>query len=226
MVDFVKGVEKNEKPKQHPVGMTSTFPGTDNDLYSSLDHADWISPNARISPSDGRKVVLNDTDHSYDWNNLQDAGAKGQRNWAWETFCVGAAPMFMDPYLETWAGRNSPGGTPSAPTPDPQWNAIRDALGYTALYAGRLDLELAVPSAGLCSTGFCLAEPGHRYLVYQPDPGSFQLTVAAGAYRAEWFNPATGKATDAGMMALDAGSHDFTPPGAFAEDAVLLLLSP
>lgn len=218
MVDFVKSYEKT-KPKQHPVGMTSTYPGTDTDLYAS--NADWISPNAQLASGDGRKVVLNDTDHSYGWTQLRAAGDAGQRAWAWQTFCLGAAPVFMDPYLETWTGgRNSPSGS----TLDPQWNTIRAALGYTALYASKLDLERAVPSTTLCSTRYCLAEPGHQYLVYQPASGSFMLTVTAGSYRVEWFNPATGQTTNGGTMTLAAGQRTFTPP--FTGDAVLLLLAP
>jgi hypothetical protein len=216
MIDFVKSVEQT-RPKQHPVGMTSTYPGADTDLYAS--NADWISPNAQLAPGDGRKVVLNDTDHSYGWIQLQADGAVKQRQWAWETFCLGAAPLFMDPYLETWTGRNSPSGS----TLDPQWNTVRDALGYTALYASKLDLERAVPSASLCSTGYCLAEPGHQYVVYQPNPGGFQLKIVAGSYHAEWFNPATGQATDGGTMTLAAGQRTFTPPSSFTDDAVLLL---
>jgi hypothetical protein len=220
MVDFVKSVE-SAKPKKHPVGMTSTYPGSDADLYDKNNHAEWISPNTQLAPGDGRKVVLNDTDHSYGWSPLQAAGPLGQRQWVWQTFCLGAQPVFMDPYLETWAqGRNTPSG-PNGSMLDPQWKTIRSALGYTALYASKLDLEHAVPSSSLCSTGYCLAYPGHQYLVYQPTSGSFQLKVTAGSYHAEWFNPATAEKTDAGVMTLAAGQRTFTPP--FTGDAVLLL---
>lgn len=217
MIDFVQTLEKT-RPKQHPVGMTSTYPGTDTDLYASK--ADWISPNAQLASGDGRKVVLNDTDHSYGWVDLQSAMPAGQRKWAWQTFCLGAQPVFMDPYLETWDGRNSPTGS----TLDSQWSTLRDALGYTALYASKLDLERAVPSPSLCSTGYCLVEPGHQYLVYQPGSGSFQLTVTAGTYATEWFNPATEKSSDGGTMTLAAGQRTFTPP--FSGDAVLWLHAP
>jgi hypothetical protein len=218
MIDFVKAYEKT-KPEQHPVGMTSTYPGgNDSDLYAS--NADWISPNAMLASSDGSKVVLNDTDHSYGWSAMKTDGPDKQRQWAWENFCRGVAPMFMDPYLEVWAGRNSPSG----PTPDPYWDMIRNTLGYTALYASKLDLERAVPSTSLCSTTYCLVEPGHQYLVYQPGSGDFKLTVTAGSYRAEWLNAATGQATNAGTMTLAAGQRTFTPP--FTGDAVLLLRAP
>jgi hypothetical protein len=215
MIDFVKSVEAG-KPRQHPVGMTSTYPGSDADLFAS--HADWISPNGPMVPGDGRKVILNDTDHSYGWAQLKADGAAAQRAWAWETLCVGSAPLFMDPYLEAWSGRNNPSGG----RPDPSWDTIRDALGWTRIYAERLNLERAVPSPSLCSTGFCLADPGHQYLVYKP-PGSggFTLTAVAGAYRLEWFNPATGAVSDTGMITLAAGKRTFTPP--FSGDAVLLL---
>jgi hypothetical protein len=215
MIDFVKSVEAG-KPKQHPVGMTSTYPGSDADLFAS--HADWISPNGPIVASDGSKVILNDTDHSYGWESLKSDGPAAQRAWAWKTLCVGAAPLFMDPYLEPWTGRNNPSGG----RPDPAWDTIRDALGRTRMYAERLNLERAVPSSALCSTKFCLADPGHQYLVYKP-PGSggFTLTVVAGAYRFEWFNPANGTVSDTGMITLPSEPHLFTPP--FSGDAVLLL---
>jgi len=219
MVDYVKMIEAG-KPKQHPVGMTSVYPyGSDADLFAS--HADWISPVGPLVPGDGRKVILNDTDHSYGWQKLKADGLAAQRAWAWETLCIGAAPLFMDPYLETWAGRNAPSGG----KPDPSWDPLRDALGRTRLYAERLDLSRALPSPALCSTGFCLAEPGHQYLVYQPssaNSGSFTLTVLAGTYHFEWFSPATGAVAGTGVVTLGAEQHAFTPP--FAGDAVLLLL--
>jgi hypothetical protein len=216
MIDLVKSIEAG-KPKQHPVGMTSTYPGSDADLFAS--NADWISPNGQIVAGDGRKVILNDTDHSYGWTQLKADGLAAQRAWAWKTLCVGSAPLFMDPYLEPWSGRNNPSGG----RPDPSWDTIRDALGRTRQYAQRLDLDRVVPSPSLCSTGFCLADPGHQYLVYKP-PGSggFTLTVVAGSYRFEWFNPASGAVGDTGMITLGSEQHTFTPP--FTGDAVLLLL--
>ena len=215
MVDYVKSYEAT-KPTQHPVGMTSTYPGTDDDLYAS--HADWISPNSQLAAGDGRKVILNDTDHSYGWTSLKGDGVAAQRAWAWETLCLGAAPVFMDPYLEVWAGRNNPSGG----RPDPQWDPLRDALGWTRVYAERLDLEKAVPSASLCSTGYCLADPGHQYLVYQPGAGAFTVMVAAGTYQLEWFDPANAHVAQTTSVTVEAGSRTFTPP--FSGDAVLLLV--
>ena len=37
-----------------------------------------------------------------------------------------------------------------------------------------------------------LAEPGRRYVAYLPKSGVAKFTLAAGTYRAKWFNPRTG----------------------------------
>jgi hypothetical protein len=214
---FIQVVKQYEatKPKQHPVGMTSTYEGMDADLFASS--ADWISPiNPRLL-GDGRKVILNDTDHSYYWTMLQTDGAAAQRAWAWETLTLGASPLFMDPYLETREFRN----TPMNGQTDPQWDTIRNAIGRTRIYANKLDLAHALPSASLASTGYCIANPGSQYLVYQPSSGAFTLTAIAGTYNYEWYNSATGTVAGSGSMAVAAGTQTFTPP--FSGDAVLLL---
>lgn len=62
------GTAEARKRKQHHVGMTFQYQGgTNENLFNSP--ADWISPNPeggyRDDPpsNDGRKIVLNDTDH-------------------------------------------------------------------------------------------------------------------------------------------------------------------
>jgi hypothetical protein len=213
MIDLIKQYE-GSKPKKHPVGMTSTI-GDDTNLFAS--NADWIAPTSNGVLGDGRKVVINDTDHSYYWTALKGDGQGKQRNWAWQTFTRGTSPLFMDPYLEPWGGRNIPSGS----TPDPYWEIIRNALGYTRRYADRMDLEHAVPSSNLSSTRDCLAYPGHQYLVYQSGEGGFSLTVEAGTYALEWFNPGTGAVAQTGTLTVGAETHSFTPP--FSGNAVLFL---
>jgi hypothetical protein len=44
------------------------------------------------------------------------------------------------------------------------------------------------------TTGYCLACPGKQYLVYQPASGELKLKLKKGTYRAEWFDPNSGKA--------------------------------
>ena len=161
--------------------------------------------------------MLNDTDHSYGWTSLKSDGPAAQRAWAWKTFAIGASPLFMDPYLEAIAGRNSPSGG----SPDPYWNTLRDALGRTRIYAGKMNLERAIPSGGLTSTGYCLADPGQQYLVYQPASGAFTLAVVAGTYGYEWYDPSTGALASSGSIAVGSETHTFSPP--FSGDAVLFL---
>lgn len=69
-IRFVKSYEA-QLPERHPVGMTFQFGADNSGTYVNLFNspADWISPNPeggyRDDPpvNDGRKVVLNDTDH-------------------------------------------------------------------------------------------------------------------------------------------------------------------
>ena len=113
VISFVKQYEAT-KPKQHPVGMTFQYKGgSDLTLYRSA--ADWISPGGRVPPSDGAKVIINDTDHSYGPGELKDGGVSGQRAWVWENFTSGNNVAFMDPYLVVWPGRNAPEGTTADP---------------------------------------------------------------------------------------------------------------
>jgi len=114
VINVVKQYEKQKGYDTHPIGMTMQFPVADqtkvNDpLWSSA--ADWISPGhddeiftggrhpmAPGAPasrwfdnppvSDGRKVVITDTDHY--------APGKGDALWAWKSFLRGHHPILMD----------------------------------------------------------------------------------------------------------------------------------
>jgi hypothetical protein len=119
--------------------------------------------------------------------------------------------------LEEWGGRNDPNGT----TPDPYWDPLRDTLGNTRRYADRMDLQHSLPSPSLSSTGYCLANPGVQYLVYQGGTGAFTVTTVAGDYDFEWFNPGTGAVAGSGTVTVGSEATTFTPP--FSGDAVLFL---
>jgi len=58
----------------------------------------------------------------------------------------------------------------------PEWDRVRRNVGKTVEYAGKLDLVNAVPDGGLASTGFCLANPGSQYVIYQPDSGPITVS--------------------------------------------------
>ena len=196
VIDVVKRYEEQQGYDLHPIGMTMQFPVADqtkvNDpLFRS--NATWISPGydddifadgrqhpmAPGSPpsrwyadppaSDGRKVILSDTDHY--------APGKGGALWAWKSFLRGHHPILMDFGLL---------GGMSAP--DPKFEATRYAMGDTRRYAERMNLIEMQPRDDLASTRFALANPGREVLVLQPDDGSFRVTLEAGAYEVEWYS--------------------------------------
>ncbi len=190
MIQFIKDYEAG-KPRQHPVGMTQQYPqGDEAALLASP--ADWISPGTKLWTANGRKVVLNDTDHSYFWIGLKQDGVAAQRAWVWENFTRGNQCLFMDPYLDPShdPGRNNPAGS----KPDPYWDPLRDALGRTRACAERMNLAAAVPHDEFASTGFCLADPGREYLVYLPQGGevTVDLSAASGFLQTEWLHPGQG----------------------------------
>lgn len=212
MIRFVKEYERT-KPKQHPVGMTFQYEGGSNQaLFDSP--ADWISPNPEGGytddppAADGRKVILADTDHLW--------GIGGNQAWVWKTFCRGMNPLFMDPYHHETFYRDDTGML------DPQWDPIRNSLGYTRRFAGRMDLSKARPAGELASTRYCLAYPGHQYLVFLPEGGSVTVDLSGGRgeFAAEWFSPSSGE-TVAAAPASGGAEQAFTAP--FLGEAVLYL---
>ena len=236
LIDFIHAYQAT-KPKRHPVGMTAHLRGKVRlqELFSS--HADWISPSCEdgyikdppVAP--GSKVVIVDSDHGYTWKPLKRDGPALHQVWVWKNFLRGYQLLFMDPYLArtegTAIGRNDPEGThPDEPyfglKPDPYWEPMRAAMGRARLYAAKIDLAAAVPRPELASTGYCLAQPGVEYLVYNPGPATeFTVTLTAGRYDFEWYDPTAGKVAGTGRFTVQEGVRPFTAP--FSGDAVLYL---
>lgn len=70
----------------------------------------------------------------------------------------------------------------------------RRQMGYVLSCAHRMDLSAVFPSNDFSKTTYCFANPGVEYLIYQTKPGQpFEVTLATGTYRYEWFNLATGE---------------------------------
>src|SRR5690606_29988573 len=128
MIDFIHQ-EEASLPKQHPVGMTVEFPvGSNDELFAS--NADWISPAGSpegASPTDGRKVIVYDTDHL--------CGICGDRYWVWMSFTRGYNLLFMDQYDDSYKLRG--GGYDLNNAND---TSFRHNLGYTLAYANRMNL--------------------------------------------------------------------------------------
>jgi hypothetical protein len=142
--------------------------------------ADWISPGrvdgyAEDPPAwsaEHGKVSLLDTDHIW--------GVGGTADWVWKAFLRGHNPIFMDPY----------DGHVLATPGDPQWEPVRTAMGRTRRWADRVGLAAMTPAPDVASTGHCLVNAGHEYLVYAPDGGAIavDLSAAAGELDAEWYD--------------------------------------
>ena len=184
IIRLMKDYERT-KAKQHPVGMTFQYKGGSNKtLFDSP--ADWISPNPeggyRDDPpaADGRKVILNDTDHLW--------GLGGNAPWVWKSFLRGMNPIFMDPYDGVVLGAKF----------DPQYEPVRKAMGVTLRVARELNLAAMTPRGELASSRYCLAgqsQRGMEYVVYVPrgEEVSVDLADAKGKLTVEWLDPVSGK---------------------------------
>ncbi len=215
MIRFINACEAT-KPRQHPVGMTANWPGNDEVLYQSP--ATWVSPAAKLPLGDGRKIILNDTDHSYFWIGLKQDGAAAQRVWVWQNFTRGNQCLFMDPYLDPShdPGRNAPANGKA----DPYWDGLRDALGQTRRFAEKMHLAAALPHEELASSKFCLADPGKEYVVFLPrgDEVTVDLSSASGNMSAEWLQLDSGGSSSPAVV---QGGAKRTLKAPFAGPAVL-----
>lgn len=198
MISLVKTYELT-KPKQHPVGMTFQYSGgTDATLFASA--ADWISPGTSTYLSaptvgTGSKVVINDNDHL-------GGSSTGDRPWVWKSFCRGLNVLFMDRY-----------DTPDSITSGPIANgvAIRNAMGDTRVYAGRVDLKTAVPNGAITSTGYALSN-SIQILVYAQSASSFTVALPAGTWQVEWYSTVTRAAPTTAASVSGGSTASFTSP--------------
>lgn len=209
------------KPKQHPVLFSAPWGNREEDLWASK--AEAVSPTLPAPytaeyayrddppPNDGRKVIINDTDHLW--------GVGGTSDWVWKSFMRGLNPIYMDPY---------------DPATHPEYyEQVRESregvllsLGQTKRYADRIPLQIMTPRSDLCSSRYCLVDPGQAYLIYAPssgvseNPASIELDLQhfSGAFLVEWFNPQLDR-TEVEQKRLPSGRVRLVAP--FAGDAVL-----
>lgn len=168
-------------------------------------------------PNEGRKVVINDTDH---YSSTADA------LWAWKSFLRGHHPILMD--FGIIAGVNPPDPSAEAPGVPPYaaFESARYAMGDTLHYAEKMNLIEMEPHTDLTSTGFALANPGQEYLILQPgdtaDP--FTVKLDPGAYRVEWFSVNRRETQIGGQIVVDSvGDPKFMSPFEQAGPVVLYL---
>ena len=94
-------------------------------------------------------------------------------------------------------------------------------MGHTLRYAEIMNLAASIPTKTMCSTKYCLANPGNEYLVFQPNSGPFKLKIKAGDYEFEWFNPNSGIVMKKGTLTTKKHTMRFLAP--FSGEAVLFL---
>jgi hypothetical protein len=208
MIRFIKKYEAT-KPRQHPVGMTSS-PISNPPLFAGP--ADWISPNGKSYLNDppdskGRKVIIVDNDHINPWNS--DA------EWIWKNFIRGNQFILMDSYMDFRTG--------SPANPDPKHDPARRAMGLARRLSERIDLASMTPQSDLASTGYCLADAGREYLVYLPHGGrkEFSLILTPTNYSVEWINPSNGNSLKMQDLRAKIGKETFELP--FSGPAILHL---
>jgi hypothetical protein len=239
MINLIHAIERG-KSKQHPVGMTHRISPKqfNTELFDSP--AEWISPAKEPQdwmypgtvfmedyqnnppPADGRKVILNDTDHLW--------GHGGNPQWVWKSFTRGHNPIFMDPWWPLYI-ESDPAVTPwtfvggiSKDQRDyPDWEPTRRAMGNTRRYAEKMSLSTMTPRPELTSSHYCLANPGEEYLVYLPEGGSVTLNLVGSSvkYSVEWFLPQVNQ-TFPGVKPLNGGDYIATS-APYTGDAVLYL---
>jgi hypothetical protein len=240
VIDHVKRYEEERGYARHPIGMTMQFPVANQvRVNDPLLHgaADWISPGyddeifaagqhpmAPGAPqsrwledppvSDGRKVVISDTDHY--------APGKADAVWAWKSFLRGHHPILMDFGLIGGVSPPDPSAQPMSDT----FEGTRFAMGDTARYAERMALLDMQPRRDVSSTGYALARPGKEYLVLDASGRGEPFTVRLdpGRYAVEWFS-VEGRETQPGAETIvDSPTEtSFTAPFDPTEAAVLYL---
>jgi hypothetical protein len=197
VVNYLKAYQ-SAKANQHPVGVSYFYRGR-GELPSA---ADWIlslatSATPAVAAED-RPVLLH-----MDSRLLRLRTAD---QWVWKSFTRGYNSIYQETDLSDLNG------------------SVAQALGQAQGYSEIVDLSALSPSDTLCSTRYCLVNPGVEYLVYAPSGGRINadLSGANGSFLLSWYNPATGQTVAGGTVSAGAW-RSFTTP--WAGEALLHIVS-
>ncbi|MHC4070978.1 MAG: DUF6298 domain-containing protein [Planctomycetota bacterium] len=218
MIEFIKSYERT-KFKQHLVlmsagGRTRTGDwkqiGRDPVVNSPADcfavAGSWQSKRYRMKnppANNGDKPGIVDMDHVSPGSD--DVG------FVWSAFTRGYHFNLYDKPFE------------SPDSESPEWQRVRHNVGKTVEYARKLDLANVSPRNDLASTGFCLAKPGHQYVVYQPSSGPFTVSgLRAGkSYYYEQYDTRQHKVIARGQVKPSGERESFKP----TNEGVVMYLS-
>ena len=187
MIQFIKKYEQT-KPQHHPTWMTFQWSDHNKGINETL----FRSPAEVISPgkeggyinnppaSGGEKIVIVDTDH------IDPSLKQIKGEWAWKSFLRGLNPIVMDEYMDVRAG--------SPHQPVEKFESIRKALGQTKVLAQHINLSHMYPHGELCSSDYCLADPGREYLAFKPElEEAIWIKLPPGVYKASFYSSRLGK---------------------------------
>jgi hypothetical protein len=118
--------------------------------------------------------------------------------------------LFMDPWEPIPLPEPEPAGRPSWVQGGVSlnqryyylWDPVRRNMGYARRLLERMDLNRCVPHGELCTSTYCLANPGSEYVCYVPAGGheGLDLWDAPGTFAVEWLEPATGRPYEGGTL--------------------------
>jgi hypothetical protein len=212
-IDFIRTYEKT-KAKRHLIGITGGVGTQNKRLFASA--ADWMSPDGQDDqPEEGYKkgsytwgkgphdtsdkVVLVDTDHLW--------GLGGNADWGCRSFCRGYNVIYMDrcdDFPWSWYEHER--------FPTLHDDGLRLAMGKMRSLTEQVDLSRMVPRNELSSTGYCLANEGFDYIVYQPSGDPFRVTIEPGIYRATWHRAESWETAATTRVAIPERVFMFSPP--------------
>ena len=200
MIGYLKSYQAT-KAKQHPVGISYFYNGTGSELFDSP--ADWVlflGTDDNPPLAGGDKVLLIDPSPA-----ILSGGAAYQ--WVWKSFMRGFNPIYQ---VSDFA---------NSITDEPAFNS----MGWALNIAQSADVSSMSPSDTVCSTTYCLVNPGVEYLAYAPSGGvKVDLSGAKRDFIVTWFVPATGQTISGGTI---SGGKRVQLAAPVAGDAVLHLLS-
>ena len=232
---MIKVVRQREAdlPNQHLIGLSTSGARNGIPVKALLNsNADWVAPRNESgfdytkSPkvASGEHVIVADTDHI--GVVLGNTNPNFMRRWVIKTFMRGNHILLMDAIqnpipgretepLEDWNDPNNP-GLPAA----------RQAMGTVLRLASRFDLGLLTPISdrALCSTTYCLRDPGQAYVAYNPKGRVFHLQLEAASYDLQWIDTAGAILNTSSVKVAAPVRHKFKSPKTSTGDVFLILI--